>query len=527
MINVTTKYMKIGDERKKVFMIKGDESYVKPTDTTLTIVGDIAKTEVKGFKIPSLKAKVYRKIGSSTVYLYDGEEIIDSTTIASNTDEVTFSNIYLSYGVDHELYADFVGNDSCYGSKSKKIALNETLPSSLVTTISFGTPTTQISEGSTLSVSMTAKTNNVNVPDNTSIDIYVDDTYLDTVTTTSGSASKTISSSSLSKGKHTITATIQDSASINGTSNSYDVSVGYNVTIMEYRGNWIKNYPTSIKIRVLDWFNNPVTSGSVSFNGSSGSLGSNGQVTITDATISADGNYTATYGGSSSQQIYLYIYDITSVDTMTASPTVTAKGSSSTIDILLQATGEGRGLPVTISHSGTPSTVLLDANNHTTYTYNGNARGKNVTITASIGGESGSCTVNDYGIYWTPKRKYNFSLTGSYSETKSGLSITFPPSSYVMFNNSSSYNTIEFDVVSVGGTTQYYIGDVTRNKKIGLTNNDHIKVVWGNDSITFYRNGTSVDSISLSGLVSKGHWILKTNSTTNVRTLGINNILIY
>ena len=524
MFDVTTKYVKINDERKKVFMIKGDESYIKPTDTAISISGTIAKTEVKGFKIPSIVIDVYRNTGSSTVLLYDGEEIIKTGAIANGSHQVTFSNVYLAYGIDHELYAVFVGNDSCYESKSKKLKLNEALPSTLKTTITFTSPTTQIAEGSNLTLNMTAKTNNVNVPNGTTISIYDGDTLKGTTTTSSGSASYTVTG--LSRGKHTITARIEQTSSINATSTSYNVSVGYNIAFEVVPTVWVKGVANTVKFRVKNYLGNPITSGNVTFNGTTGSLDSSG-VTVIQTTINTQGNYSATYGGSSTSY-YCKVYAPTSI-TMTPSTTITAKGHSISIPINVTATGDGRGLDVTVTHSGTPTTVTLDSSNNATYTYVGNGRGEDVSITASIGNASTTTSINDYGVYWTPSQKYNLEIYGSYSEQSSGILLTFAPRGVIMFNNTSSYNTIEFEVVSVmnNATHHYRVGDSAYDKSVEIKKGTKLKLVWTADGILLYVNGVYHSTWPLDNVSSHSNWMIKSNDANNVRTFSIKNIKIY
>ena len=527
MFNVTTKYVKINDERKKVFMIKGDESYVKPTDTTLTIdESSIVTSQIKGFKIPTATVKVYRKIGSSTVHLYDGEEIIATSTIANNTDTVTFTNIYLAYGVDHDLYAIFVGNDSCYSSKSKKVKLNIALPSSLKTTITFTSPTTQISEGSNLTLNMTAKTNNVNVPNGTTISIYDGDTLKGTTTTSNGSATYTLTS--LSRGKHTITARIEQTSSINATSTSYNVGVGYKLTFTDYPNTWISEVDYPVKIRVENYLGNRMTSGNVTFNSHTGALtiANNGVATITSS-ISSGGTYTATYGGSSTS-ITAKVYTPSSI-TMSPSTTITAKGHSLSIPINVTATGDSRSIGVIVVHSGTTSKVYLDSSGSTSYTYTGNARGENVTVTAIVGNVSKSITLKDYYMYWTPSQKYNISISGQYTEQSNGIVLTFPPSGIVMFNNSSPYNTLEFEVLTVSGsgTHLYRIGDETNTKSVTIAKGNKIKLIWTNDGIDLYINGEYDSTYSMSGVTSKGNWLIRSNDSSKVRSFSITNLKIY
>lgn len=526
MFDVTTKYVKINDERKKVFMIKGDESYIKPTDTAISISGTIAKTEVKGFKIPSIVVDVYRNTGSSTVVLYDGEEIIKTGAIANGSHQVIFSNVYLAYGVDHDLYAVFVGNDSCYESKSKKIHLNETLPPSLKTTITFTSPTTQIAEGSNLTLNMTAKTNNVNVPNGTTISIYDGDTLKGTTTTSNGTASYTVTG--LSRGKHTITARIEQTSSINATSTSYNVSVGYNIAFEVVPNVWVKGVANTVKFRVKNYLGNPMTSGNVTFNGVSGALNSSG-VTVIQTTINTQGTYNATYGGSTSST-YCKVYAPSSI-TMSPSSTIIANGHQLSIPIQVTATGDSRGMPVNVSHSGTSSIVYLDANNNATYTYNGGARGENTQITASIGTVSTTVNVNDYGVYWNPSQKYNLDIVGQYSEQSSGILLTFAPRGVIMFNNTSSYNTIEFEVVSVMNmnnvTHHYRVGDSIYDKSVEIKKGTKLKLVWTADGILLYVNGVYHSTYPLDNVSSHSNWMIKSNDANNVRTFSIKNIKIY
>lgn len=525
MFNVTTKYVQINNERKKAFMIKGGEAYVKPTDTELTIdQSTITSTETKGFKIPSLTVNVYRNVGSSVVYLYDGEEIIANSIISDGEHSIIFSNIYLAYNVTHELFAVFVGNDSCYSSKSKKTTLNIGLPSTLKTTIEFINPTTQIREDEVLTLNMTAKTNNVNVANNTPINLYIDDILVTTVIISNGSANATLSS--LGRGKHTITAKIENSNSINAASNSYDVSVGYEITFMQYPTTWISNIATDVKIRVRDYFANLITNGNITFNSVTSTVGDNGIATLISS-ITSNGTYYAEYNGSTTP-INAKVFSPSSI-TINPSSTITANGHSLSIPIHVDGDGDSKGLGVSVTHNDSTSKVLLNNSSNATYTYDGTGKGEKIILTASIGNTSQDIVLNDYGVYWTPSAKYNFNLIGQYSEQSNGLVLTFPPSGIITFNNSALYSTLEFDVVSVSGsgTHHYRMGDESYTKSVQLTKNNHIKVVWSNEGIVSYVDGEYVGTYTLEDGVNNENWIIKSNSTNSVRTLCITNIKIY
>lgn len=528
MFDVTTKYVKINDERKKVFMIKGDESYVKPTDTTLTIdESSIVVGEVKGFKIPSIVIDVYRNTGSSTVLLYDGEEIIKTGAIANESHQVTFSNVYLAYGIDHELYAVFVGNDSCYESKSKKIKLNVDLPSSLTPVITINIQSHEMVENNAMGGSVSAKINNVAVPDDTPIDLYIDDVYQTTKYTTDGSKGFNFPANKLPKGLRKITARIEDSGTMNGASATFEMSVGYDITFMQYPNTWISGVFYDTKVRVRDWFGNNKTTGSVTFNSVSASVNNDGIATI-NSMVSAEGNYSATYRGSTSSPITVKKY--TPIDiTMSPQTTITANGHSLSIPVQVTAIGDDRGMGVTMSHNSTSSEVYLDTNGYATYTYNGNGRGESVTLTATIGTISETITLKDYGVYWTPSQKYNLEIYGGYSEQSSGIKLTFAPNGVVMFNNTSSYNTIEFEVASVMGnaTHHYRVGDSVYDKSVEIKKGNKIKLVWTANGIEYYKNGVYDSTYTLENVSSHSNWMIKTNDSSNVRTFNITNIKIY
>ena len=206
MFDVTTRYDNVNGERRKVFIIRGDEAYAKTVDVVLSYTrGTHTNDTIAGFPV-TLNAKLYRNIGDSTLIFYDGEEPID--TIATHDWQSQYTlPVRLSWGDTHKITAQYKSNTQSLGKKSKSITLHETIPSSYVPTITF-TSSNQINQSTSYTVTGRVQFMGENVIDGTEIVISLDGEVINTVETTNGTFSCPLGT--IGKGTHTVTAeTIQ------------------------------------------------------------------------------------------------------------------------------------------------------------------------------------------------------------------------------------------------------------------------------------------------------------------------------
>lgn len=502
MFNVTTKYDKIYDKelgkevRKKVFMIRGDEAYARSTDIVLSYSTPVSG-DVKGFKT-TLTATVHRNIGSSKVVFYDGEEILGMADIGSGVHTVSLSDLYLSYVNEHEFYAEFKSNSQCLGSKSKKMKLTVPIPSTLETSITFNNPTTQINEGSTATVSATARVNNELVEDGTQILFYDNDTLVDTVETVSGVASTTVTPTG--GGVHTIKASIEGSSSINPTTSSYNLNVGYNITFQQVP-TIINGVSNTVKVSVRTWSDTAVANASVSMTDATAQTTDANGIASFVYTNAVTKDYTASYNNSSTTR-RIYAYTPTSINITSESSIV---GNGETLPISFTLNGNGNLISINGNVTGatlSPRNTLFFHNNDTEVRdYVGTGIG-DVTLTASVGNVSKSYTIKDYLMYWTPTLKKNASFStniavnGSYSETPTGMLLVGGGSSSMEFKTQTANCQMEFDVVETTMTSCQIGTDENMTTVTSFSANDSIKVVLESGTQKVYRNNALISTVS-------------------------------
>jgi len=524
-MNITTKWEKIYDEeigqtvRKKVFMIRGDEAYAKTTDITLSYSTPVTG-DVKGFKT-TFTIKLYRNTGASKVLLYDGDELITMEDVADGVSTVTIEDVYLSYIAQHELYAVFKGNSSCLGSKSKRQTITVPLPSSLGTDITFNSIVTQIQEGASLGLNISASQSGVAVDDGTIINIYDNDTLIDSLETEDGAVSKTVTG--LTKGKHTITASIDATSTMNASSNSYDVSVGYNVSIFDYTKLPIANDSTNfIDVRVYDYHGNAINSGSVTISGIGSKTVSNGKAKFTYSNLT-DGNYSATYSNSSSETISLYVFTPTNLSIRARGyydASTCAYNSKIPIEVSVTGIYNGTGViynglipqpvQIPIKLTGGINTTLTPVLGTTgamaMAEYVGVGAGT-TRVTASIGNLTEYVDIEDCLAYYKPSSEANLDMIikggrGAFSKTGSGLLFASDTGGMLCFKTPTDNvaTEIKFTVVEVSDASRMYFGKFNGQVSsiTGLTANDEIKITYSTTTgYKWYRNGTQVNTSSI------------------------------
>lgn len=369
MLNVTTKYDKIGDVRKRVFVIRGDEAYARTVDLDLSYTRGtgVDANNIRGFLV-TLDATLYRNLGDSKIVFYDGEEIIDSVT-THGYDQTYSLNARLSWGVDHKIYAHYKSNKQTLGKKSKSFTLHEAIPPEYVPTITFTSPT-QITEGSSYTATGTATFLNEPLI-GIDIDIYVDNVFKTTVVTDSnGAFSYTVTG--LSKSKHTVTAEILQSEQMNAQKKTINISVGYIVSIIEYSKTMLSTVDYPLKVSVKSHTGSPVANQTVTFNGTNSSTNAQGIATFTLRNLDS-GSYRASCNGTYSD--YISVEKIPSPTIQVTSNTrVIAYPYSLEIPISMNG---GAGLKIDVFENNVAKgQVTLDSKGTGKYFYKATGNGK-------------------------------------------------------------------------------------------------------------------------------------------------------
>lgn len=477
MVRISTVYDK--DLKQKVFMVRGDESYARTTDVSLTL-GTITTGDIKGLKIATITINLYRTRGASSIVLYDGDEILHMQNINQGTSTVTLSNIYLSYGLDHNLWVEYKGNSSCLSSKSKITTVNKPIPSNLTAVITRNESTSQLTTGANIPINCTVTVNGSNVSNGTVVSIYIDGELNTTATTTSGVASTSISG--ISDGKHTVRLDVASGSGMLGNSLSYDVMIGYKVSIIQYPSPFVTGINNTFKTKVLNYNNSPVSSASVTMNSSSQSTNSSGIATHTISSYSGT-TITATCNGNTSPSVTLDKFTPSSIaityDYGTLMATATVSG-----------TGTSTNVPLTFSIGGTSNTY---------YTSTGGTVSKKITATGTLtvtcGSVSKTFSISDVICSWSYGTNTRFTYTATGSVTEYPLYIGFGENSRITLTspNTTSERIVNFTVASDNYAQNTFVLIGVGGNVMGVAFNEETdyQAVITNNSLTLYLAGSS------------------------------------
>lgn len=547
MSKVTTTYD--NTLKEKIFIVKGEEGYARTTDCVLeellTNNGERRadwNTSLTGMKL-EFRINVLRDVGASQVVLYDNDTTLGVYEFDTNAgyidlkyESTTVDNrIELSYGVEHNIYAIYMGNKQCLKSQSKSYQVQEDMPSSFESSLSFinssgNAMATNYDTGD--SVSFKVKISADGYISNNTIHVYNGNTLIDEYTTDSNGETELITVTGLTDGLKTLYARFDGSQYLAQSSTSIDISVGYKVDILSYPSYVINADTSSVSVLVRDYFNEPVSSQSVIMKeytegsgwsdiSSSASTGSDGKVTINSVSISAKpfrAVMTRNDVGYNSSTISDVNYYTNVTINIGASPTITAP--TQTIQLSGVVFNVGAGVKVTVDGVGTATT---NSNGRYTINYYGSGAGQK-TFTASVHGASSSVTINDYLQYWYApstiwNRSYSLSSNASLTDLSNGfrlsgsgsfrylyieegevIEFTALSEAYIGYNSSYTTKVVSGQVVRiesyVSGSNKAYVLYVNNTSKIiiGIPN-DSTSLRFGTSSAYFLFNGLKVGAL--------------------------------
>ena len=137
--------------KEKVFVLKGEEAYAKSTDTVLTELNrEEDWNRHLDYMLIGFEVDVHRNVGESSIVLYDNDEVIDvipfdlgSTSVRwekyydEDLGEWVDNRIQLAYGIEHNVYAKYMGNKQCLKSQSKVYKFSEEMPDAYLSSLEF------------------------------------------------------------------------------------------------------------------------------------------------------------------------------------------------------------------------------------------------------------------------------------------------------------------------------------------------------------------------------------------------------
>ena len=529
MVRISTRYDK--DIQKKVFVVRGDESYTKTTDVTLT-VGEITVGSMKGLKISTLTIDLYRILGDGTIVIHDGEEILYQRNVGAETTQITYTDVYLSYGVTHKLWVEYISLDHlCMGSKSKKTSVYEETPETLQINFTINSNDTQINSGATGSFNATVKIGETLASSSVDVDLYVDDELVETLNPSDGVVTSTISG--LSDGKHNIRLRVEDEDTYLGNTYSYDLLVGYVLTVIDKPLYFVDgdNEDNVVRVRVSNYNYVPVSSGTCSIYSTTDSSNPimtstnviDGVFTLSTTSLSESCLAYAKYGGSVTEATQYNKYSVQGL-TASVNPSIISQMQNTTVSATL-TNDTLTGVPIYFTNVNTGEvTKSYTTDGIATMTYSGVAGG-DIEMTATSGNQSDSVTFVDSLDYWLNSSNKSSSLPlmalyfSGYTEyanklTFSATSLDTHGRSHVGFHPTTALvnGSLEFECVG-NPTSTYQITFRVSDSQLSssmfipgpLNAGDKIKFEMNDRTATVKKNGTIVSTATItpnSGVVT-------------------------
>ena len=471
MVRLSSQYDK---EVGKVLVIHGDEAYARTTDSRVKVIAS-DRTDFNNYRC-GLLCNVYRDRGESKITLYNGDIVVNQFDWSDNTEQmyIGMNNTHtaidpntcleLAWGVPHEIYIRYKGNNQCLPSKSKVLQIYEPLPDEFATNIAM----TTTPNDTDVDVTVTIDINGVATvgTHDTDIEIYLDDELKETINTgDSNVASTTLEN--IDAGVHMITAIVVGSDKIHSATTYEEVVIGDKVAITQYPQPFIIGANNIILVSVTRYNDEPISGGTVTFNGETYTTNSDGIATI-ELTDIQGGVYHATYNGIDSDDITIETYTPDIV--IRADNGIVSRDKKDTLHINLSRPLQG--MPVTLTKRNRETdAVIYEETIHINETY-----------TKTISG-------GDYNEYGTGLVTYDVECYGSQSHVDVD-DVIYAYKNGIVWNQSSLH---------VGG------GSVTENSS-GL-------VVQGNTASDF----PHIDFVE-SGMLTKS-WILSFQVTSNTADL--------
>ena len=280
MAKITTTYD--STLKEKVFIVKGEEAYARTTDCVLTELfthnGERRtdwNTSLDNMKL-EFRIDVLRDVGASQVVLYDNDITLGVFDLDTNSHRIDLkwegadedNRIKLGYGIEHNIYAKYMGNKQCLKSQSQSYEVNESLPHSFNCDLEF-VGSDGVSQFTTsydpfhprslspIPIEFRIKLVAEREFENKNIKVYNGKTLIGEYATDNNGLTEVITLSDLSDGAYKLTAIFDGSEYLAHQTNSVDISIGYIITLEEYPSLIINQEPVTIVGSIKDYLGNP------------------------------------------------------------------------------------------------------------------------------------------------------------------------------------------------------------------------------------------------------------------------------
>lgn len=522
MVNLMTKYD--STLKDKIFVLKGDESYVRTTDTLLNLT-NYDDSSILNMTF-DMELNVLRDIGESNIIVYDNDEVLYSIEWSDTPSEITFpdgmtwdgdkliiSDVSFNYDEEHDVYARYMGSNQCRLSTSKHYPFNVPTPDKFTSTIR-NTGSVSFDADGVFSINTRVTFSSpVEVERPYNIDMYVDGelyhTYKGNITANATILNREMYVNQdgmpiLSQGKHHVRLRYRGDEYTTASEIEYDISLGYIITLDSYdtpfvpSQQWFDVSWNHVTVKLINHLNNPVTDESINLvlapTGTSSTIVLNGDT---------DDNGLITYylddWGSAQQLISMsnsidvyavtrdtneeYITETVTVPvysnqglTVSASRSIIAPNMETEIRATLDT--PHKNVPVYFGED--IGTLYTNEEGVASFIYTGDGGGMK-TFTATLGSEIWNGTsVEDYLQYWDYywNAVYNQQMTAynSYFNVQSNQILIKPVQynrGYVLLTDENVWLAggcswvCEFDVVSVTYSVPFIQSQQLSNLKKG------------------------------------------------------------
>ena len=407
------------DMKEQFFMVRGDERYARSTKVILT-EGTVS-TSIYDFSI-KLNVNVLRDVGKSAIVFYDNDApvgMIEDWESTDNAREITISQ--LTYGAEHNFTAKYMGNNKCSPSLSNIVSKTVEDTNRATSTLAL-TSGAQYGINDPLSKTVTLTNSNqvssYNVEQE--LEVWYDGTFVETLTT-SDEGTATVSIPDVgAAGLHTLQVEYAGSEHLSAKTVTISLSVGYKVLAVEYPPVVVgtsNTYAFECKAKLTDYFDNPISSQSVSliyndgtssvFTAGSANTDSNGIATISASTSHYPISWFAFFYQKNSKSYFSDNLDLACVNatslSITASTPQLYRGEDTIISV--QTNSNVANTPVSLT-GDVAETLYTDSNGLATKTITGMGIGSK-SIIATFGNLTQSISLEDYIQYWQPKNIHN------------------------------------------------------------------------------------------------------------------------
>ena len=579
MSNITTEWDY--ELKQEVFKVTGDKGYTHKTavilkETDTPHVADLIKYYIAEFQV-----NVIRDVGSSHIVFYDnGDAIpfsIDGVEYSQyewsdNTTQKTVT-LKLTYAVEHDITVRYMGNQQGLPSKSQPVKVFEATPSEFVSKLENRTSYLQFNNKNNISFVLrfergyTASETEIKP-----VKVYVDDELKSTVdfelAASAYAKQVSIPLTVPNDGLYTVRCVFEGDETTFASQTQFQISVGYDITVMEYPDKFMVSDEAiyapqnRFKVRVLDWFGEPMSTDKVYASSDyaispSATLDSEGMTTLTAHNGFGDSGCTLTYKNSTQFIESVPTLQVNDIE-VTANPLLASKNSPTTVTTTITGyewltTKEDNitGVPVLFNDGDAYSQTLV-TNEEGSATISYTPRGTtDFTISSKIGASNWeTASVENVVQYWNAQtelfidKEYEMHGSSSMQELRNGFKVVFSKNGFgyiAIGNGKDTINDYELSFDILEGRKNFKILVYTWNKRNGNYNanidwnyfNNAEYRYWNTSHYIFTKRGNTI-SIVRQGTGSYGSYtwastdfpliMMYTPNSSSVKDITINNL---